>query len=234
MRQYLFALAAVAIVGSSAQAQTVYQGTDVSTSAPTNSRSAESAFKSSLLQFGTETFSSQLAWAATLPVTYGSVATGSIVDPNCFSGFPRLDNLRGLQGARGDGTSFCGFAATATTFSFSRVVQGFGFFASGTNDIGDVAGARTISLDFLLGGSSVYTLDIFNPSTDGLNTMFIGVSGISFDAVSLRGQNADGVWFNDVTAGVQNQSVVPEPATFALMGVGLVGLGVAARRRRSV
>jgi hypothetical protein len=60
--------------------------------------------------------------------------------------------------------------------------------------------------------------------------LFVTVGGSAFSAVTAA--NKDYV-FKDILGGSENQQVLtPEPVTFSLMGVGLLGLGLIGRRIR--
>lgn len=128
-------------------------------------------------------------------------------------------------------------ARTTFTIDFSRPVGAFGFVGV---DIGDFG--SQLSLVFLRDGAEVFTFALPYAATDGTNSgrdgsrLFSGFVARTFDQnfdrVEFRGTDSDDVFaFDDMTVA---PAVVPEPATVALMGTGLLALaGVAARRRRS-
>lgn len=80
---------------------------------------------------------------------------------------------------------------------------------------------------------------------DLFNANFIAASGGTVEMATMRlvnGMNAGTAYFNihtvqypagEINGFSQPQAVVPEPSTYALLGTGIAGLGLVARRRRS-
>jgi hypothetical protein len=136
-------------------------------------------------------------------------------------------------------------AAGVANFSivFSQLVAGFGFYGI---DFGDVGGS--VGLDLFGGGVKLNTLVIqpqvapsgtFVPELNGgLRYWGVLFGSNTIDRVdfTLTGldYDADVFAFDDLTVAdaSQVQSTVPEPATFALMGAGLLGVVVVRRRCR--
>jgi hypothetical protein len=116
----------------------------------------------------------------------------------------------------------------------ATLVAAFGFFAT---DIGDFSGQ--LSLDLLTGGG---TTNVLVPhtvgsagSTNGL-LLFFGVIDTvdQFTRVTFNNTDtSDAFGFDDLTVGDVAQVMIPEASTLGLFGLGLVGLGLATRRRKS-
>ena len=201
---------------------------------------AEADFLSNLVGVGTEDFESFANGTGeplnlTFPGAGGATLSGGggeivSVTPGSTNGFGRYAT---------SGSNYWEVAAGGTNnfvVDFDDPVAAFGFFGV---DIGDFGG----QLELELTNGVMETLTVSNTegsfgSTDG-SVLFFGViatnSSHQFDSVSFlttAGQG-DVFAFDDFTVGAREQVQVPEPATLALVGIGLAGVGVAARRRRT-
>ena len=88
----------------------------------------------------------------------------------------------------------------------------------------DIAGATNVTgagtFDTLLSGLSLTSAG-FNHLKNGLGLYSIGL-------IALQGASTD---FGTLSSSLTVAPAIPEPSTYALMGLGLVGIGFAARRR---
>jgi hypothetical protein len=205
-----------------------------------NASAAEASFLSNLVGVGTENFESFTAGTvqpvgltfpgagtATLSGGDGSIAS---VAPGTTNGFGRYatSGTKYWEVAAGGGNNF--------VVEFDDPVAAFGFFGV---DIGDFGG----QLELELSNGVTETLTVPNSEgssgSTGGSVLFFGAiatnSAHDFTSASFlttTGQG-DAFAFDDFTVGSREQVQVPEPATLALVGIGLAGVGIAARRRRT-
>lgn len=162
---------------------------------------------------------------ATLSGGGGNIACVTGPGTNGFGRYP-ISGEKYWEVDAGSGGNF--------VINFSEAVAAFGFYGV---DIGDFGGQVQLQL---VGGSTV-TVNVGNTigsggSTDG-SVLFFGIIGTTASDVftSVRfltttGQG-DVFAFDNMTIGDLRQVTVPEPASLALLGLALAGLGVASRRR---
>ncbi len=222
----LISTASLLVFSMSTQASSIFFGEDLNPNgSQANSMAASTSFQSNLTGVGTEDFESFA------PNTSGPIAIDFGV-----AGTATLSGNGDIGSGGGSGR----FATSGTQYwetnddfviDFSVAVVAFGFFGT---DIGDFGGQ--ITLDFLSGGTTQFTVDNTVSAPDG-SLLFWGVidEANPFTRITFGNTNSsDWFGFDDMTIGVASQVVptnpVPVPATLALFGLGLAGLGFARKK----
>jgi hypothetical protein len=142
----------------------------------------------------------------------------------------------GLFGANGTATPALS-TNTATdplTFdTFSNTVLGVGGFFFATNYDGNVV-PGTIRVDWTVVGSAAGFETIVNATTHSFFGVVSADGAISSFVLTAQQQGDPNIFVFPTADNLTLGTVVPEPASFALVAAGLLGLGVFARRRRIV
>jgi hypothetical protein len=205
-----------------------------------NSTAAQLAFLANLSGVTTENFEGLTPGLLAAPISlmFGAdTATLSVSAASEIRNVP-VGTYNGTHPISGNQYLLQNVAAQNTfEIAFSSPQAAFGFFAT---DIGD-AGARLV-LTFTTVGGGTESITVPNsttgtgPSVSG-SVLYFGLIDTRnlFTKVTFTNTNStqDGFGFDDMTVGREGQVVatVPEPATLALFGLGLAGLGLSRRRK---
>ncbi len=181
----------------------------------TNSQAAANAFYAQLTGVGVETFDSYSpGTTAPLAVSFGTAGTATLSG----SGIVETDTSYGRFPISGrnfwevnSGNNFL--------ITFSANVAAFGFWGT---DMGDFSNQLVLSLS----NGNVYNIPHTISAPSG-SALFWGIidTGNLFGSLTISntGTGGDVFGFDDFTIG-SRQQVVPEPSTFMLLGLSLLGL----------
>ena len=197
---------------------------------------ARTSFLSQLVGVGTETFSGfNVGDTSPLTLTFtGSTGNiqadlngvGQVFGPGPI-GVGRF-NTSGAEGGPVGGNWWD--SEGRFTIDFDVAISAFGFYGT---DIGDFNGQVTVALTDI---NDVVTNLVINNTVNGNNgsLLFWGFIDTmnSYKRITFGNTAAgsDFFGFDDMTIGDRQQIRVPEPATLALVGLSLLGLGAVRRR----
>ncbi|MGC4059596.1 MAG: PEP-CTERM sorting domain-containing protein [Aquabacterium sp.] len=94
-------------------------------------------------------------------------------------------------------------------------------------DIGSITGATSVTG----AGTFTTTLSHLSITADGLNKFTQSLGLLTLGKSALSGVTDFGVITSTIVAKASPVNTIPEPSTYALMGLGLVGMSLVARRR---
>lgn len=225
-------------IGSAQAAPVIFFGEDLnvgSTVGP-NSTAARASFLSSLTGVGNENFESIASGTGTpISVSFpGSV--GSISANLTSTGGVSVVNGPNAGRFATSGTNYLSVSSGAAfTLTFGTAIGAFGFYGT---DIGDFVPSNMVMT--LTDSNNVTTQQIVGHSIGSggnNNSLFWGFTdtGNSYTSITFSNPGGGDIFgFDDFVIGDQQQIVVmPEPGMIAVFGLGLVGLGLARRRRRA-
>lgn len=239
-KQLAPALAAAAILlagalpGAASATTTTFNGADDGASVGgtfTNSNVAFSNFLGSALSYGSTVTTGFSEFATGFSTSYAlTAATLTLAADNYGSGFSGISNTTfggnyGFDVGNGSG-KWLGFPAGSATLTFAGSSNAVGFYTTGLQ----TTFGAVFQVNYDNGTSQTIDIPV---NTDGGVSFFGLVDTNSFSSITISRPGTDAWGIDNLTYAFPSAVAdVPEPSTWAMMILGLAGIGASLRRRR--